>query len=78
MLSHEYRALAVSISNRPFLPFELGGVSGFRNMTDSGTNGRLATFYYTADGKTAKEQVWEETMKELSFAHVEEIVASMK
>jgi hypothetical protein len=41
-------------------------------------NCRLATFYYTADGKKATEQVWEETMKELSFAHVEEIVASMK
>jgi len=53
-------------------------LSGFRNLTDSGTNPRLATFYYTAEGKTAKEQVWEETMKELSFAHVEEIVASMK
>jgi hypothetical protein len=47
-------------------------------MTDSGANRRLATFYYTADGKTAGEQIWEETMKELSFARVEEIVASMK
>jgi hypothetical protein len=53
-------------------------LSGFRNLTDSGTNPRLATFYYTAEGKTAKEQVWEETMKELSFAYVEEIVAFMK
>jgi hypothetical protein len=42
------------------------------------TNGRLAAFFYTADGKTAKEQVWEETMKELSFARVEEILASMR
>jgi hypothetical protein len=42
------------------------------------TNVRLATFFYTADGNTAQEQVWEETMKELSFAHVEEILASMK
>ena len=47
-------------------------------MTDSGANRRLATFYYTADRKTAREQIWEETMKELSFARVEEIVASMK
>ncbi|KFY10662.1 hypothetical protein V491_07541 [Pseudogymnoascus sp. VKM F-3775] len=38
----------------------------------------LATFYYTAEGKTAKEQIWEETLKELSFANVEDIVASMK
>ncbi|TAQ83721.1 hypothetical protein B7494_g7954 [Chlorociboria aeruginascens] len=38
----------------------------------------LATFYYTVDGKTAQEQVWEETMKELSFAHIEDIVASMQ
>ena len=41
-------------------------------------NCRLATFYYSAEGKKAQEQVWQETMKELSFAHVEEIVASMK
>lgn len=47
-------------------------------MTDSDTNDRLATFYYTLDGKTAKEQIWDETMKELSFAHVEKIVASLK
>ncbi len=47
-------------------------------MTDSDNNDRLATFYYTPDGKTAKEQIWDETMKELSFAHVEEIVASLK
>ncbi|KAE8451117.1 hypothetical protein EG329_004789 [Mollisiaceae sp. DMI_Dod_QoI] len=38
----------------------------------------FATFYYTPDGKKATEQIWEETMKELSFAHVENIVASMK
>ncbi|RDL42513.1 Uncharacterized protein BP5553_02492 [Venustampulla echinocandica] len=38
----------------------------------------LATFYYTTDGTTAKDQIWDETMKELSFAHVEELVASMK
>jgi len=47
-------------------------------MTDSDTNDRLATFYYTPDGKTAKQQIWDETIKELSFAHVEEIVASMQ
>ncbi|KAL8717199.1 MAG: hypothetical protein Q9225_005534 [Loekoesia sp. 1 TL-2023] len=38
----------------------------------------LATFYYTSDGEMAKQQIWDETMKELSFAHVEEIVASLK
>ncbi|KAF8857926.1 NAD(P)-binding protein [Acephala macrosclerotiorum] len=38
----------------------------------------LATFYYAADGKKATEQIWEETLKELSFAHVEEIVVAMK
>ncbi|KFX96911.1 hypothetical protein V490_03069 [Pseudogymnoascus sp. VKM F-3557] len=38
----------------------------------------LATFYYTADGKAAKEQIWEETLRELSFANVEDIVTSMK
>ncbi len=47
-------------------------------MTDSDTNNRLATFYYTPDGKTAKQQIWDETMAELSFAHAEEIVASME
>jgi len=47
-------------------------------MTDGDTNDRLATFYYTPDGKTAKQQIWDETIKELSFAHVEEIVASMQ
>lgn len=38
----------------------------------------LATFYYTPEGKKAMEQIWEETVRELSFAHVEEIVATMK
>lgn len=38
---------------------------------------RLATFYYTSDGKKATEQIWEETMNELRFAHVEEFIASM-
>ena len=42
------------------------------------TNGRLATIFYAAEGKIAQDQIWEETMKELSFAHVEEIVASLK
>jgi hypothetical protein len=41
-------------------------------------DGRLATLYYTADGKKATKQIWEETMKELSFANVEDIVASME
>ena len=41
------------------------------------TNGRLAGFFYTAEGNTAKKQIWEETMKELSFVHVEEILASI-
>ncbi|CZR53420.1 related to short-chain dehydrogenase/reductase family protein, putative [Phialocephala subalpina] len=38
----------------------------------------LATFFYTAEGRKATEQIWLETMKELNFAHVEEIIASMK
>ncbi|RDW58459.1 hypothetical protein BP5796_12389 [Coleophoma crateriformis] len=38
----------------------------------------LATFYYTVDGKIAQEQIWAETMKELSFAQAEQIVATMK
>lgn len=50
---------------------------GFGTWLTEFDDGSLATFYYSADGKTAKEQVWEETMKELKFAHVEEIVASM-
>jgi hypothetical protein len=41
------------------------------------TNVRLAAFFYTADGNTAKKQVWEETLNELSFAGVKEILASM-
>ncbi len=41
-------------------------------------NHRLATFYYTADGKKAQEQIWTETMKELSFAHVDKIIDSIK
>lgn len=51
-----------------------------RLMTFPGTktNYRLATFYYTAEGKTAQEQIWEETLEELSFANVENIVTSMK
>ncbi|TVY33331.1 Short-chain dehydrogenase/reductase [Lachnellula subtilissima] len=38
----------------------------------------LATFFYTDDGEMATKQVWEETLKELSFAHAEEISGSMK
>lgn len=51
---------------------------GFEPRLTVAINNRLATFYYTADGRKAQEQVWEETMKELSFTHVEDIVASMK
>ncbi|MCJ1472565.1 hypothetical protein MMC13_001214 [Lambiella insularis] len=38
----------------------------------------LATLYYTPDGKTAQRQIWDETLRELKFANVEEIVASMR
>jgi hypothetical protein len=48
------------------------------NMADELMNDRLATFYYKPDGKKATAQIWEETMKELDFAHVKEIIASMK
>jgi len=41
-------------------------------------HGRLATLYYSPEGKSLTKQIWDETMKELSFAHVEEIIASMK
>ncbi len=47
-------------------------------MTDRDTTDSLASLYYTPDGKTAQQQIWDETIAELSFAHVEEIVASMK
>ena len=47
-------------------------------MTDSAANDRLATFYYSPEGKIAQQQIWNETLEELSFAHVEEIIASMK
>jgi hypothetical protein len=51
---------------------------GLMVLTGTNINCRLATFYYTADGKAAKEQIWEETLRELSFANVEDIVTSMK
>ncbi|KAN0101642.1 NAD(P)-binding protein [Hyaloscypha variabilis] len=38
----------------------------------------LATLYHSPDGKKLIKQLWEETMKELSFAHLEEIISSMK
>lgn len=41
-------------------------------------NIRYSTFYYSEEGKKAQEQIWMETIKELRFAHVEEIIASMK
>ena len=72
MLPHEYKNRTVSD------PHWLSLSIGNSNLTDSDSNKRLATFYYTPDGKTAKKQIWDETMKELSFANVEEIVASMK
>ncbi|KAL3417238.1 short-chain dehydrogenase [Phlyctema vagabunda] len=37
----------------------------------------LAAFYYTTDGRVVQEQVWKETLEELKFAHVEEILASL-
>lgn len=51
------------------------GVSTWLTVT---LNGRLAGFFYTEEGKVATKQIWEETMKELKFAHVEEIIASLK
>ncbi len=77
MLSHEHRDLTVSRHTPLPFPSELNGVSGLRAITDRIVNGRLASFYYSADGKTAREQVWKETMKELSFARIEDIIASM-
>ncbi|KAF1986536.1 NAD(P)-binding protein [Aulographum hederae CBS 113979] len=38
----------------------------------------LATFYYTPDGKKAMDAIWDETLRELSFANVEEVLTSMK
>lgn len=42
------------------------------------TIGRLASFFYTAEGSIAQDQIWEETLGELSFAQAEEIIASMR
>jgi hypothetical protein len=41
-------------------------------------DGRLATLYHSPEGKKLIKQLWEETMKELSFAHLEGIISSMK
>ncbi|KFY72555.1 hypothetical protein V499_07303 [Pseudogymnoascus sp. VKM F-103] len=38
----------------------------------------LASFFYTAEGSIAQDQIWEETLGELSFAQAEEIIASMR
>ncbi|TVY81758.1 Short-chain dehydrogenase/reductase tropG [Lachnellula suecica] len=38
----------------------------------------LAGFFYSGEGKAASTRIWEETLNELSFAQVKEIIASMK
>jgi hypothetical protein len=38
---------------------------------------RLATLYYSDEGMDISEQIWNETMDELEFAGVKEIVASL-
>lgn len=53
-------------------------MSESENMMNVDIIDRLATFYYTADGKKATQQIWDETVKELEFAHVKDIIASMK
>lgn len=68
----------MSIPNQNFLPFNSKGSRSFKKSLILSTIGRFASFFYTADGSIAKNQVWDETLRELSFAHVEEIIASMK
>ncbi|KAF4342077.1 WW domain protein [Fusarium beomiforme] len=38
----------------------------------------FGVFYYTAEGKKAQEKLWREVMDEFDFAHLEEIIKSMK
>lgn len=68
----------MSIPDQYFLPFNPKGARSFERPLILSTIGRLASFFYTADGSIAKNQVWEETLRELSFAHVEGIIGSME
>lgn len=45
--------------------------------TDSNDVARLATINSTDEGKSLSKAVWQETMDELAFAGVENIIASM-
>lgn len=38
---------------------------------------RLASWFYT-NGKELTDQIWTETLQELSFASVEQIISSMQ
>jgi hypothetical protein len=38
---------------------------------------RLAPIIYTAEGKKISEQLWKETIEELAFANVEEILKTI-
>jgi phage baseplate assembly protein W len=41
------------------------------------TQGSVHSIMYTAEGKQVMQRLWDETLKELSFAGVGEIVQSM-
>jgi hypothetical protein len=74
VLPHEHGNIAVSVS---LLPVYRQTDALVARLTET-LHARLATFYYTPDGKTTMDVIWDETLKELSFANVAGIVASMK
>lgn len=39
--------------------------------------GRMAPLVYSREGELVREKLWEETMEELSFANVAEIVKQL-
>jgi hypothetical protein len=42
------------------------------------TSNRFPSFVFTAEGETAREQLWKETMAEFEFAGVQKILDDMK
>ena len=70
MFSDELQDCSVRQSRAPISPFS-GCANRFHVLC------RLAGWYYT-DGETLVDVVWTETLQELSFAGVGQIIESMR
>lgn len=53
------------------------GVNRLRSADVSLVVARMAPIIYTEEGERISAQVWQETLEELSFANVEDIVSDV-